>query len=856
VPAAEEPLEAHRDSSGDIEAPLSDEFASSDADASDWGAMTDPASVGFEQEAHEASPSAAPLSDEGPESDPFGFEASSSADPLSDEGPESDPFGFEASPSADPLSDESESDPFGFEASPSADPLSDEGLASDPFAMADRAEPEAAFDGAEGSPDPLLDAPEPSAAQPFDSFGDSSVDGAGELSLGPPLIPMDDDFDESADMADPTTDVTAEVEQETYQLPVRRYGRFLTLGAAILGVVLLLSVTLAPELVLRFARADIDPCYAASAPLVADLEACLPTGRAFELASGVPGFVDRSAEIRRQATKRVAELRFLRATTLDPDSGVRDQAAAELLAMAPSRPGALVDRLTGANDAILKKGMESPGSPLGAYAELAARMLGDVESQNTLASVARSDRISWRDFRHGSLHCLVGDRGRGLLKLRWVADGEPSRALGLAILAARACTGDELGYAHQRHLPDGLMVSDAALAMAQERKGARERVRKLLEDPGALTAMERLRLAGAWIGRESSDAVTSRRILAGAALEVEANDEPLTAWSLAAEGANPRGLVVDLEATERAAEHVGKLARAGERPDRDPKEDDDEPSACGSGCADDLRNMARALWIQAAEERARRGEDAREAMKRAVDLETPELRWRLGPHLLAVGDARSALGVIDDRRARWGDAERVRLVATKAYALVSLGRIDDAHVLLGRELSRGQDVIIPLQLGTSRDLDAEEIVLAWMWAATSLEVGAAGETTHRLRTMQLPGMADVARHLEMATETESDRRKARLDMVLPPIPVAALPAAMHLFARWLPADADAEVWLDRLFASEHRQRPLRAMAARAEAARWRGDLAVQKRWLERLRAVQQHVETYEEAVLAALGGLR
>jgi uncharacterized protein HemY len=71
----------------------------------------------------------------------------------------------------------------------------------------------------------------------------------------------------------------------------------------------------------------------------------------------------------------------------------------------------------------------------------------------------------------------------------------------------------------------------------------------------------------------------------------------------------------------------------------------------------------------------------------------------------------------------------------------------------------------------------------------------------------------------------------------------------------VPESADVEVWLDRLFDEEHKSQPVRAMLARAEVARWRGDAAAEERWLERAARMRALVRDYPTMLLAHLADL-
>ena len=616
-----------------------------------------------------------------------------------------------------------------------------------------------------------------------------------------------------------------------------------TIGRALLavGALALVTVTVGPELILRRAQAATEPCFAGPAAVwEADLEACIPGGRWFDAAAGMWGFRGRAAGIRSRAERKVAELRYARATTVAPDAAVRDRSAAELLTGRRDALAETVDRLPGAFGVVAGRGLEAP--ELAAVGEMAARAIGDGDALGAYARSDKEGRESWRDLRHAAVQCLSGDRGRGLVKLRTVADGRASRAVGLAILGGRACRGNESTFADRRQLPDELGLVDVALALSQDRPGATEQVGRLLDDVGALDAWERATLGAAWIGKTRPTAARARQVLAGATFSDSGSSEITTPWSLVAENGALRD-VIDAKAVEDASAHLRQLTNSQEE-------------GCEGTCRGDLESRARELAGAALDERLRAGRIDQEGARRLLADTSPADRWRLAPRLLAHGEPRAALAALDDPRGLVADTDVGQHATSRVHALVALGRMADAHREAGDALWRGRQTQVPLATDPSAVALEDPIVLAWLWAATSLDVGQAADVGQRLRQLESPAIWSIARYLEGATKPETERRSERATLQVPPLPAAALPAAMHLFARWLPEGADAEVWLDHLFSTEHRRQPLRAMAARAEAARWRGDHVAADRWTTRLRTLQQQGSDYPRAVLATMAGLR
>lgn len=80
----------------------------------------------------------------------------------------------------------------------------------------------------------------------------------------------------------------------------------------------------------------------------------------------------------------------------------------------------------------------------------------------------------------------------------------------------------------------------------------------------------------------------------------------------------------------------------------------------------------------------------------------------------------------------------------------------------------------------------------------------------------------------------------------------ALPAVMYLVGEAARDAGEQEVWLDRIFHQEHNSESIRAAAARAEAARWRGDLKAAAYWDKKLNDLQALTLDTRSLLLLAL----
>jgi hypothetical protein len=145
---------------------------------------------------------------------------------------------------------------------------------------------------------------------------------------------------------------------------------------------------------------------------------------------------------------------------------------------------------------------------------------------------------------------------------------------------------------------------------------------------------------------------------------------------------------------------------------------------------------------------------------------------------------------------------------------------------------------------------------AWLWGALALATGKGKQVLGLLEETKAEDLLDLAHWLALARTPEQERVKQRWTLMMREPPGAVLPAAMFVVATIVPSEASVEVWLDRVFQDVHREQPIRAMLARAECARWRGDAASERLWRDRAARLTKLIDGYPRALLAHLVELR
>src|SRR5690606_2115569 len=152
-------------------------------------------------------------------------------------------------------------------------------------------------------------------------------------------------------------------------------------------------------------------------------------------------------------------------------------------------------------------------------------------------------------------------------------------------------------------------------------------------------------------------------------------------------------------------------------------------------------------------------------------------------------------------------------------ALAHLRRFDEALPAAEAAYAAAALAEDDVTSGALPALGTERAAAAWLWGALAARAGRGREVRAVLDQAGREELTPVVDWLELAVPPEGQRRALRLAAGLSEAPASTLPAAMDLVARALPAGADVEIWLDRIFDATHRHAPLGAMLARAEAAR-------------------------------------
>ncbi|RLB61437.1 MAG: hypothetical protein DRI90_11345, partial [Deltaproteobacteria bacterium] len=512
---------------------------------------------------------------------------------------------------------------------------------------------------------------------------------------------------------------------------------------------------------------------------------------------------------------------------------------------------------------------------LRAYAFKSARAVAAIEPLRKLSLSSDPADHPALNLARGAMLCLLGDPQGGSQALRKADQmfrqlSEGGDRYGRARLALLACGQPPGTGADRRDLRARFGPAVTALEASLGTVAGLDGAGALLEDPKAgLVGEHRLRIAPFVIGATKPGAVAALAILAprhGPAAKLDITSAR-TPWLLLDGSTTLAAVLVDTAAAEAAADHLEQLLKGL----------GDDPLRCvGLECPVEvaltmperiLREAARMLWLEAATEHARRGdrEPAIAAIGRATAL-TPDRRKHHSAAVhLAVGDAEGALTTLTPAlgsQVALPPTLRTRALINEALALGHLGRMSDAY------RSAEQAFVEALQAdakppgedrpgyGSPQERTADRQAAAWLWGALALQVDKGAEVLALLRETREKDLDRLTQWLELATAKEDERQALRWSLRMGDPQPAVLPAVMAVAGQVVPDDVDVEVWLDRVFHDEHRRVPIRAMLARAEAARWRGDQAAERRWLDRAARLREPMDDYRSSLLAHLADLR
>jgi hypothetical protein len=221
-------------------------------------------------------------------------------------------------------------------------------------------------------------------------------------------------------------------------------------------------------------------------------------------------------------------------------------------------------------------------------------------------------------------------------------------------------------------------------------------------------------------------------------------------------------------------------------------------------------------------------------------------RRTLVPYFQLAGDLDAALAASDAAPPPADDPYEADALVARAFVLIARGQIADAFAALA-----------PLPLPGSGDIreNSNHALVEALWLRAALAV--------RLH-VELPSMPAYSEYdsdtsptffYRAARATPERQATVRAMTTLPRLSsVAVLPAALYL-AGQLAGSGDVEVWLDHVCATDLDDiDPIAYIAARAEAARWRGDGAAATRWDERLVALRRTIHNDAASYLVHLLG--
>jgi hypothetical protein len=655
-------------------------------------------------------------------------------------------------------------------------------------------------------------------------------------------------------------------------LPPRPRRRWVHIAFA--AVVCVAAVTLVPTFLLSRAELRAEGCFADIIKRGdGDPQGCLPQPYELALARRLPWLARDAVRVSTTTGQRAAVIAYDLATCIKPSATARKEAFAAVVA---SQTGALGDldasltELDGAFAELIELGLESDDKELRAAAFGAARATAALEPLERLSGASDASEPARLNLRRGALLCLVGERALGVRALGHANEAHRATSdhgddYGLASLALLACGQGADTAVDARNVRPEYRPALAALDASFGTIEALDRLRALFDGVDKqLIGEHRLRLLPSVVGDTLPPLVEALALIApsrgpAARLDLDALRTP---WTLLDAGDLAATVLVDPPAAARAALTFEELARlAGTTPLQ--CVGPECPVAVALSMPQPLfTEAARMLWLEAATEFLRRGgnDAALEAARRALALTPPRRRHQSAALFLAAGDPKAALATLEPQ-AEGGDPgadDQTVMHINAALAFMHQGKLRAAY----REAELGyaaaaaaldapsDDEPVPIVM---RRRDEQLKAAAWLWAALALPSDKGREVAPLLKDA---GSGPAAEWLELALLDEPTRKSRRWGLALRDIPSMVVPAAMYLAAGAVPADAEVEVWLDRVFSREHERLPLRSMLARAEAARWRGDRGAERLWAERATRVRKLIVDYRSALLAQLVELR
>ncbi|MEO8844613.1 MAG: hypothetical protein ABI591_23935 [Kofleriaceae bacterium] len=545
-------------------------------------------------------------------------------------------------------------------------------------------------------------------------------------------------------------------------------------------------------------------------------------------------------DIEHDFVQRRAFLAFNHVMASKPNAARRDAAAVQMMHDASDPPRAVVDAATaGAFGPVAAADLGSSSIYGRLEPAFAAIAVGDLTAAR--AAIARGEPRGFDGtVQSASLACLLGERARGLALLR-LAAAERERLSGTpdseVRIAAQHCGGtvDNVGF-------DPYVVpsfGNFGAVVARLFDPAVEAGRRAAI--GAILLRQSTIFRANWIAafalaadgaREATPVELLEMIASPYAHDLELDGMfDVTPWSMW--GADHDREFADyvpppwLELAASRYAHAALLAPARLDPD---EVEISEPAALAP--RETLRAAAALAYQFAAGYRLRRGDraGARSALEMWRAL-APGDRRR-APLEVEVGDPAMALATLDAWHAAQHGAADPGLQEladfTRVFALAATGAYADAHALAKALHGRAA---------------------SWLLLATAIASGA--PVAGLLSKPAATGGDGSPESLLAAIEAKQPVNEVGY---LGPEDRAALPAVMVVIAHAAQvAGQDPEVVLDRAFAT---QMPSRTIArARAEAARWRKDVAAARLWQTRAEAIEKLFVDDHAVVLAGIARL-
>jgi hypothetical protein len=191
------------------------------------------------------------------------------------------------------------------------------------------------------------------------------------------------------------------------------------------------------------------------------------------------------------------------------------------------------------------------------------------------------------------------------------------------------------------------------------------------------------------------------------------------------------------------------------------------------------------------------------------------------PYLLAAGDVDGAAQMQATETADARPSGAARVVLHAALVLVAQGKDAEAFAALEPAVA----MIHPEYPFLAPAEDA-------LWLRVALAAKLGKDVSAELPVTPDLSAAQVQFWWRGARESEAARATRRTQSIPSRTADEVLPQLLYLEGR-LAGSGDVEAWLDKLSGDESYD-PIRYLAARAEAATWRGDAAAAKRWTDRL----------------------